>query len=631
MALDFIPKKRRNADQSASSSKTSHSGSESGHSPKSLRRQNTGLVLSGGANPLKLITAGNTSESARGPLLHNVRAMRESVHYRDTDRCVDLASPKVCVCQPDPKIPRPRNAWILYRQHHQASVVAQYPGLSEPEISKILGDYWRNQPNDVKDSWKQVAEEEKIRHQQTYPDYRYQPRRKGRNNGSIDSPSTDLNAPCAKCGGVNMISPTTPLGSGPPRPILPPPSTVTQIPIPQGRGSLSIMNGLSLDSPDRRDSRHYPPNINVPPLRQFSMDNVGTTASPDAKRRRFTSAGGYVPIANPPNGGQTYAAISPYTRDVFARPDTARRTSPPLSGPIIQNGRIMHPHQQSQRQESLTLPPMQNANGTPRTTEELVMAMNFVVKIRTLGRIAPPLKAKRPTWPVRGSIIAIEGDDSGAVHSLTTWLEETLTKTGEHTARIAKGPEAPENGKRVSFKDYLAYMETWHDKSKEMIDYITHFQNETDAVVDRTEAMEDDKTPTGSSPRSPTPVLILKHYHLFASNAYACRIPITDTYFPNDHWQWMATVWRGVVGPDYTIYIKDATPEEMAKEKAVEVKEDARCIIVRREKGPGPLHSVIGEKRLRRLAFEVDEVVRVVAEGKGEGKEGNGEDTRGKR
>ena len=109
-----------------------------------------------------------------------------------------------CLCQPDPKIPRPRNgtsstdpvlfqrlhhelvhvihwlfvdvtslsslfssflangsvspAFILYRQHYQAAVVAQHPGLANPEISKIIGEQWRSLPAKSKNEWKAVAE-----------------------------------------------------------------------------------------------------------------------------------------------------------------------------------------------------------------------------------------------------------------------------------------------------------------------------------------------------------------------------------------------------------------------------------------------------------------------------------------
>ena len=49
-------------------------------------------------------------------------------------------------------------AFILYRQHHQAGIVAQHPGLANPEISKIIGDHWRSSPHEVKNHWKGLAE-----------------------------------------------------------------------------------------------------------------------------------------------------------------------------------------------------------------------------------------------------------------------------------------------------------------------------------------------------------------------------------------------------------------------------------------------------------------------------------------
>ena len=49
-------------------------------------------------------------------------------------------------------------AFILYRQHHQAAVVARNPGLANPKISKIIGDHWRNSSDEVKEHWKSLAE-----------------------------------------------------------------------------------------------------------------------------------------------------------------------------------------------------------------------------------------------------------------------------------------------------------------------------------------------------------------------------------------------------------------------------------------------------------------------------------------
>ncbi|EMR65965.1 putative hmg box protein [Eutypa lata UCREL1] len=129
----------------------------------------------------------------------------------------------ICLCTKAPKVPRPRNAFILYRQHHQAQVAAEHPGLANPEISKLIGEQWREQPDDVKASWKRLAEEEKVRHRHQFPDYRYQPRRGGNkqnangvsgshNSGNARPVSANGEDPgrCLKCGGRYITTPRTP-------------------------------------------------------------------------------------------------------------------------------------------------------------------------------------------------------------------------------------------------------------------------------------------------------------------------------------------------------------------------------------------------------------------------------------
>lgn len=102
---------------------------------------------------------------------------------------VDLATSSqprehLCLCPPDPKIPRPRNckttssriripcrsclgvystlttrtAFILFRQHQQASILAQNPGIPNPEVSKIIGEQWRHLAAESKEEWNLRAE-----------------------------------------------------------------------------------------------------------------------------------------------------------------------------------------------------------------------------------------------------------------------------------------------------------------------------------------------------------------------------------------------------------------------------------------------------------------------------------------
>lgn len=103
---------------------------------------------------------------------------------------IHQAEDSICLCRRAPKVPRPRNVFMLYRQNYQSDVVARNPGIANPDISKIIGRMWRELNDTDKAYWKQRAEEEKIRHRQQYPDYRYQPRRARRGDASGDRPGS---------------------------------------------------------------------------------------------------------------------------------------------------------------------------------------------------------------------------------------------------------------------------------------------------------------------------------------------------------------------------------------------------------------------------------------------------------
>ena len=122
----------------------------------------------------------------------------------------------ICLCPTTTaRVPRPRNAFILYRQHHHSAVVAEYPGKSNPEISKIIGEQWRSLPQAEKEFWIQQGDVEKKSHLERFPDYRYQPRRnskKGGAGGSNNNSSTDNNNStgiCPNCKGITSASNST--------------------------------------------------------------------------------------------------------------------------------------------------------------------------------------------------------------------------------------------------------------------------------------------------------------------------------------------------------------------------------------------------------------------------------------
>ncbi|TKA76201.1 hypothetical protein B0A49_03044 [Cryomyces minteri] len=75
------------------------------------------------------------------------------------------------------KIPRPPNAFIMYRQHHHPLVKAAFPNIHNNQISVILGNQWKNEKQEVKHEYKKKAQQVKQKHFEDHPDYQYQPRK----------------------------------------------------------------------------------------------------------------------------------------------------------------------------------------------------------------------------------------------------------------------------------------------------------------------------------------------------------------------------------------------------------------------------------------------------------------------
>lgn len=87
-----------------------------------------------------------------------------------------------CTCKSNAnRIPRPRNAFILFRQKYHQSVLDEGSVIrTNPEVSRELGRRWRALSNEERDHWNKLAEEEKTNHAKKYPGYRYTPRRNGK-------------------------------------------------------------------------------------------------------------------------------------------------------------------------------------------------------------------------------------------------------------------------------------------------------------------------------------------------------------------------------------------------------------------------------------------------------------------
>jgi len=83
----------------------------------------------------------------------------------------------------DPEhVPRPRNAFIIFRCHYTQKYLASGGSerTSETEktsLSKRAGDAWKNAKPETKRYYRRLADEERTRHRIEHPDYRFRPKR----------------------------------------------------------------------------------------------------------------------------------------------------------------------------------------------------------------------------------------------------------------------------------------------------------------------------------------------------------------------------------------------------------------------------------------------------------------------
>jgi len=72
--------------------------------------------------------------------------------------------------------PRPPNAFILYRRHQQSWIRDHKPGVHLQQASKLIADWWKNEPEPVLRYYRALAEKVKREHNKRFPGYRYRPR-----------------------------------------------------------------------------------------------------------------------------------------------------------------------------------------------------------------------------------------------------------------------------------------------------------------------------------------------------------------------------------------------------------------------------------------------------------------------
>lgn len=311
---------------------------------------------------------------------------------------------------------------------------------------------------------------------------------------------------------------------------------------------------------------------------------------------------------------------------------------------------------------SLKLPPLQTAasmagSATPVTpfsaadglnVEAAVMNIPFLNKIKLLAKISPqlPLSFREGESPRRGPVIAVDGQDSTLVKMVTEYLSTALQKEGKFQSRIFDGPEIIQEKREDSTEpeemgdkqvEYFNRISKWHQISDEIKSFVksepsrrsaepssgneaggspgvsprTIITKTTDIQMSSPPASSENGSETSSSPPgtavpSSLPVALVPRYQLTTADAYACMVPIADSYNIPDHWQWMASLWRGAVGPDITVYIRDCDAQEMKHaSNPVDIRlQDAKTVVVRKlANSPNEIE----EKVLKRLGFEIED------------------------
>jgi hypothetical protein len=233
----------------------------------------------------------------------------------------------------------------------------------------------------------------------------------------------------------------------------------------------------------------------------------------------------------------------------------------------------------------------------PRSQSETVMDIPYLNKIQLLSRLCPSYMASvkaisKPgsasvgssvdnddgskTRP-RGGIVAIEGNDLAIVDEVSLWLENYLRQCPEYHCCLVNnydsrgGQDLPDKSPAGIIHDTPAYLKEvteWHERVASIKSFI--LGSASSLEIDLTTIDKDDYVQTAMKEHivnlenkdlKQIPVVLIPRYTLGICDSSAINIPIVDRYNAIEHWQWMASVWRGGLGPDITIYIDSSSQE----------------------------------------------------------------------
>lgn len=108
------------------------------------------------------------------------------------------------------RIPRPPNAFILYRSHMTGKLPPPSPGTywKQGDISRMVSELWHNESKEVKAEYQQLAHIKKLEHEAKYPGYKYSPRSKEQRERERRARSNETNSSVDPVDFHDAFSPT---------------------------------------------------------------------------------------------------------------------------------------------------------------------------------------------------------------------------------------------------------------------------------------------------------------------------------------------------------------------------------------------------------------------------------------
>ncbi|RGB39686.1 hypothetical protein C1646_606251, partial [Rhizophagus diaphanus] len=79
------------------------------------------------------------------------------------------------------KVPRPQNPFVIYRRDTQAKLMVEKGskfGSKLDFVSRVASKNWKNAPSEIRNIYSFLAQLAKKVHEETYPDYVYQPKKR---------------------------------------------------------------------------------------------------------------------------------------------------------------------------------------------------------------------------------------------------------------------------------------------------------------------------------------------------------------------------------------------------------------------------------------------------------------------